>query len=659
MLSDVLQDPALLLLIAILVTAFSGVPGLLIKKGAAGQRLATGAAIFAALLGIPSAVMQLLGRKSATFVISWNLPFDACQLVLDPLACFFLLPIFLVFLCGSIYANGYWPADSHRDSEPSLTFFYGLLAAAMGLVVIAANGVLLLIAWEMMALAGYFLLVTEHSDPEVRRAGVVYLVASHIGVAALYLLFSLLRFHSGTYLFPAPGGLQIAAAPAALLFIATLIGFGSKAGLMPLHIWLPAAHANAPSHVSAMLSGVMLKMGIYGMLRFLSFVDHRPLWWGGLLAVAGIVSALMGICLAASQKDIKRLLAYSSIENIGIITTGIGIAMIGQTTGNARLAYLGLAGSLLHLLNHSLFKPLLFMSAGAVIHASGTREMDRMGGLAGRMPWSAFLALCGVIAISGLPPFNGFASEFLLYLGFFGEATSPLPYLVLGAPLLALVGGLALICFVKLYGMTYLGTPRSEQAGKSHEAPLAMLMPMTLLAAACLLAGIAPQLFLPLAEAAMAPLAAIAAGQGGSAPQLFWISALGLAILGLGALLALLLRQRLSSLPTARAATWGCGFLAPTARMQYGGSSFSEILTTLTSGIVRTRLQLPRISGFAPQPASLTVFPEETILGRMIMPFLTLSGICFTFLRRLQHGQSHLYMLYIFATLVLLLFWVN
>ena len=659
MVSDVLQNPATLLFTAILMSAFSGVPGLLIKKGSTGQRLATAAAIAAAFLAIPSALSLLLNRQTLTFAINWNLPFDACEVVLDPLATFFLIPIFLVFLCGSIYANGYWPAASHRSTEPSITFFYGLLTAAMALVVIAANGVLLLIAWEIMALAGYFLLVTEHSDPEVRRAGVVYLIASHIGVAALYLLFSLLRFHTATYVFPAQGGLHITTASAALLFSATLIGFGSKAGLMPMHIWLPAAHANAPSHVSAMLSGVMLKMGIYGILRFLSFVPDRPLWWGGLLAVAGIVSAFMGICLAASQKDIKRLLAYSSIENIGIITTGIGISLIGQTTGNARLAYLGMAGSLLHVLNHSLFKPLLFMSAGAVIHATGTREIDRMGGLARRMRWTSFLTLCGVIAISGLPPFNGFASEFLLYLGFFGEATSPQPYAVLGAPLLALVGGVALICFVKLYGATFLGSPRSEQAAHSDEAPLSMLLPMTLLATACLLAGLAPQLFLPLAEAALAPLAPIAAGQGGNALHLIWITIAGLSVLGLASLLAILLRQRLSSLPTARATTWGCGFLAPSARMQYTGTAFSELLTSLMSGVVATRVQQTRISGFAPQPATLATLSEETILRRLILPLFTIAGICFTFLRRLQHGQSHLYMLYIFATLLVLMFWVH
>jgi hydrogenase-4 component B len=271
-----------------------------------------------------------------------------------------------------------------------MTFLYGMLAAAMALVVVARNGVLFLIAWEVMALSAYFLLVTEHDEPEVRTSGIVYLIATHTGTAALFVLFSLLRLHTSSFLFPGPAGLHITLAAASLLFVAALIGFGSKAGLKPMHIWLPAAHANAPSHVSAMLSGVMLKMGIYGLLRFLSFVPERPLWWGELLTVAGLVSAFMGISLAASQRDIKRLLAYSSIENIGIITTGIGIALIGQTTGNASLAWLGMAGALLHVLNHSFFKPLLFMVR--VRHATGTREMDRMGPVK-NMRWTAFLSL--------------------------------------------------------------------------------------------------------------------------------------------------------------------------------------------------------------------------------------------------------------------------
>jgi hydrogenase-4 component B len=428
---------------------------------------------------------------------------------------------------------------------------------------------------------------------------------------------------------------------------------------MPLHIWLPSAHANAPSHVSAILSGVMLKMGVYGLLRFLFLVTDRPLWWGVLLAAGGLVSAFLGICLAVSQRDVKRLLAYSSIENIGIILTGVGMAMIGETTGNASLAFLGLSGAMLHLLNHSLFKPLLFFCAGSVIHASGTREMDRMGGLAKRMRWSAGLTLCGAIAISGLPPFNGFVSEFLLYMGFFGEARASLPYVVLGAPVLALVGGVALICFVKLYGAVFLGNPRAGQATPSHEAPLAMLAPMSVLAALCLIGGVFPQLPLALVTPLLTALAPVAGRLDSQPVRMAWFTLAGIGILATAAVIVLMVRGRLRSLPKAASATWGCGYLAPSARMEYTGTSFSEMLTTLMGGIVRTRVHISGISGYAPTPGAFSYTPEETILERMVLPLFRVAGICFAFCRRLQHGQSHIYMSYIFVTLLLLMLWVH
>jgi hydrogenase-4 component B len=657
MFPEVMADPASLVLVAMLVAACSGVPGLLLRNGSAGQRLATLGALIAALLGLPVCIFLLLEQRTVTFTIDWNLPFDRCEIALDPLSCFFIIPIFLVFLCGSVYANGYWPATSHRSSEPGLTFFYGILAAAMVLVAVARNGVLFLIAWELMALAGYFLLITDHGEEEVRTAGTVYLVATHVGTAALIVLFSLLRLHGTSFLFPGVGGLHVATAPASVLFIAALIGFGSKAGLMPLHIWLPSAHANAPSHVSALLSGVMLKMGIYGLLRVLSMMTDRPLWWGGVLAVMGLVSALLGICLAASQRDIKRLLAYSSIENIGIITTGIGIALIGQATGNGRLAFLGMTGALLHVLYHSLFKPLLFLCAGSVIHAGGTREMDRMGGLARAMPWSAALTLCGAIAICGLPPFNGFVSEFFLYMGFFGEARAAVPAVVLGAPILAMVGGVAVISFVKLYGMTFLGHPRSEQASHGHEAPAAMLVPMTVLALLCLTGGLVPQLFLSLTTPLVTTLTPLAATLGDQPLQPVWFTIAGVTLLILAAVVYGVVRCRSAALPATTGPTWGCGYLAPTPRMQYTGTAFSEILTSLLDGIVRTRIARTAIKGYNPAPAKLSYMPEETILERLIQPLFRVAGIGFAFVRRLQHGQLHIYMVYFFVTLVVLMLW--
>jgi hydrogenase-4 component B len=371
----------------------------------------------------------------------------------------------------------------------------------------------------------------------------------------------------------------------------------------------------------------------------------------------GLVSALLGICLAAAQRDIKRMLAYSSIENLGIIATGIGIALIGQATGNSRLAFLGMTGALLHVLYHSLFKPLLFLCAGSVIHASGTRELDRMGGLAKRMPWSAALTMAGAIAICGLPPFNGFVSEFFLYLGFFGEARAVVPAVVLGAPVLAMVGGFAVICFVKLYGSAFLGHPRTEQAGRGHEAPAAMLVPMALLAALCLLGGLAPQLFLALAAPLVRTLLPAAATLGDQPLQPVWFSIAGGALLALAAVLYGAVRGRTTALPAATGPTWGCGFTAPSSRMQYTGTAFSEILTSLLGGIVRTRVQRTAITGYSPGPAELGYRPEETILERLVLPLFRVVGIGFSFVRRLQHGRLHIYMFYFFVTLIVLMLW--
>jgi hydrogenase-4 component B len=656
---DILAEPAAFVFVAIALAGFSGFPGLFFRHGPFGQRLAAGGAVLSSLLALPALCSMLLSAAQARYVLDWNLPFGPCEIALDPLSLFFLIPIFLVFPAGALYACGYWPNSSHRSTEPSVTFFYGLLAAAMALVVIARNGAFIMISWEVMALSGYFLLVTEHEEAEVRKAGTIYLVASHLGAASLLVLFSLLRIATGSFLFPASGSLELAAASATVIFLAALGGFGSKAGLMPLHIWLPSAHANAPSHVSALLSGVMLKMGIYGILRVVSFFGSRPVWWGALLIAAGLTSALMGICIASAQKDIKRLLAYSSIENLGIIAAGIGAALVAQSTSNPRLAYLGLAGALFHVLNHSLFKPLLFFCAGSVMHATGTRDMDRMGGLARRMPWSAALSLGGAIAICGLPPFNGFASEFLLYLGFFGEAMSPEPYVALGAPILALIGGVAVVSFVKLYGITFLGAPRSKEAAHSHEAPLVMLLPIGILTCLSLVGGLFPQLFLAVVDPVFSALTPAAASLPGLPVRPLWFTLCGGSLLFIGAVVFFLLRRRENLGPAASGPTWGCGYLAPSPRIQYTASSFGSIFGSLAAPLVRTRVKVGAIAGLTPEPVHLTYQPEETVLHRIIMPALNVAGIGFAFVRRLQHGEVQIYIFYIFATLLALMLWVR
>lgn len=653
-------DPASQILVAIVLAALSGVPGVLARKFVPGQILAAVMAAAASLLGLTGAVRTLLEHRTTAFSLAWTLPFGPADLAVDPLSALFLIPVFLVFGCGSLYALGYWPAAENRSTEPALTFFYGILAAAMAGLVVARNGVLFLMAWEAMALSAWFLLATEHRDPAVRQAGIVYLAATHAGTAALFVLFCILRGATGSFVFPAPHSLDPALVPATVLFLAALAGFGAKAGIMPLHIWLPAAHASAPSHISALMSGVMLKMGIYGLVRTISFFAPVPLWWGGLILVLGVVSALAGIVLAASQRDLKRLLACSSIENIGIIALGIGTALVGEATGNVPLYTLGMTGALLHLLNHSLFKPLLFFGAGAVIHATGTREMDRMGGLARLMPRSALFFLVGALAICGLPPLNGFVGEFLLYAGFFGEAVAdPVPLLALPAPLLAVVGGIAVVSFVKLYGVVFLGVPRCGAHHHPHLPDWRMGVPMGLLALLCLAAGIAPGPVLCLVEPAVAAFGMVPPAALETLVPLGWLT-LGAGMLGAAVILAgLLLMYRLKRTPAVRGTTWGCGYPVPSPRMQYTGVSFAGSLVRQFEGVVAPRREGPAVAGFFPAPALFRFVPTETILERVIMPLFRAAGFSFAFLRRLQHGRLHLYMLYILTTLFLLMVWAH
>ncbi len=349
------------------------------------------------LAGVSGALIALLTPINQTFTIEWGLPFGPAMIGIDPLSAIFLLAIFTVTGCSAVYSVGYWPAAKHAHNIRRLTLFTGLLAASISVVVMARDGILFLLAWEVMALSAYFTIVTEDEKPEVREAGNLYIITTHIGTLALFALFSLLGSVNGSYSFPATASLSAGTGLSAAVFAVALFGFGLKAGMMPLHVWLPSAHANAPSHISAILSGVMLKVGIYGMIRVFSFYSDVPVWWGCVVLAFGVVSGVIGVAFAIGQHDLKRLLAYHSIENIGIILMGIGVALIGQAAGNQPMMLLGMAGALLHVLNHATFKSLLFLGAGSVIHASGTREIDLMGGVWRRLPWTAtfFLDRCG------------------------------------------------------------------------------------------------------------------------------------------------------------------------------------------------------------------------------------------------------------------------
>ena len=376
-----------ILIIATISAALSGLPMILPRVPAAtGQLVAIFLMLIAALAGISAAVTVLITGRSELFVIPWTLPFDSCLFGVDPLSAWFLLPIFLIPGCCALYARSYWHADHNPTNVRKMTFFFGLMTGSMSGVVLARDGISFLFAWEIMAMAAYFLVSTEDEKREVSEAGTLYMITTHIGTLGLFALFPLLNLYVGSWLFPAVGSLEASSPLASALFLTALFGFGMKAGIMPLHIWLPSAHANAPSHVSAAMSGVILKVGIYGLVRTLSFFHGVPLWWGCCVLLLGAVSGVVGVAFAIGQHDLKRLLAYHSIENIGIIFMGIGVALIGQTTGSTAMMMLGMAGALLHVLNHAIFKALLFLGAGSVIHASGTREIDLLGGVSRRLP---------------------------------------------------------------------------------------------------------------------------------------------------------------------------------------------------------------------------------------------------------------------------------
>ena len=520
----------LLIACALLLIGCSGVPGLFLSRHSrSGEYLAGLLVVIGVVLGFLGIAQGLTGSGEQVIDLAWSIPGGALVMRLDPLSAVFLLPLFLVVGCGACYGLGYWPQPQHSRNGRKFRLFYGLISAAMITLLTARNSLLFLMAWEVMALAGFFLIVTEDEKEETRRAGYIYLGATHTGTLALFAMFVLLGQQVGSFAFPVAGSL---AAGGTAIFLLGLFGFGLKAGLMPLHIWLPGAHAAAPSHASALLSGVMIKTGIYGLIRLTSFFNVIPPWWGWLVLGIGAVSGILGVALAIAQHDIKRLLAYHSVENIGIIALGLGLALLGRSFQLPSLVLLGLAGALLHVVNHGLFKSLLFLSAGSVIHATGTRDIDHYGGLLRRQPWTALFFLVGAVAISGLPPFNGFVSEWLIYLGSLAAvqcSTLTVTLSVLAAPALALIGGLALACFVKVFGVTFLGEPRSDAAIHGHEAPLSMRWSMAPLLAACVFIGLLPGSVAPLLGRAVADWSPLGAGTGltSSLAPLPWIGIMG------------------------------------------------------------------------------------------------------------------------------------
>ncbi len=658
----------ILLLAAIILLGTSGVAGLFLGyRSSSGQRTATLMMVVGAGVGLLAVGHGLIGGSSAALDLPWFLPWGSFRLKADALALFFLAPVFLVPALGSVYGLGYWTAAERPASAQSLQFSYGILAASMAIVVLAQDSILFLIAWEVMALAAYFLVTSDPTDTTACRAGWMYLIGAHVAAVFLIAMFALLYQASGSFalLEIKPGSILPKAATG--LFILGLIGFGLKVGLMPLHLFLPGAPASSPCHVSALLSGVIYKVGIYGLIRILGLLPTPPAWWGGLVLLMGTASAVLGITFALAQGNLKRSLAYSSFENIGIVSMGLGLALLGRTFSHADWVLLGLGGALLHSWNHALFKPLLFLAAGAIERAALSTDISKLGGLSKTLPRTATLFMFGAVAICGLPPLNGFASELMIYLGLFrttglpGTGTAQWPLASLAIPCLALTGALAVACFVNLSGSVLLGQRRSSSFPEvPRDPPRMMMAPMVLIAVLCAVLGLAPGIALPILDHAVHSWSSAGIPGDGTLGALLparWISTAGTALLALAGLGTILYRRVLKNRTIQAAGTWDCGYVRPTPRMQYTPSSFGHSLRELFRWALWPRVHRPQVDGLFPKTAHLKTHVQDPVLDRLTLPGAQLLGRTFSWLRLLQQGHLQIYVLYFFVVTVLLLLW--
>jgi hydrogenase-4 component B len=618
-----------------------------------------GSALVGAGFGAGGAMATLLGGGMETWSGAWAVPLGSLSLRLDPLASVFILPICLVGSACALYGGAYLRA--HADERPvgAPLAGYNLLLASMTVVCLADDLLLFLVAWELMTLSSYGLVVHGHEVETVREAGRRYLIAAHLATGALLLLVLLLSARGGN-LDLSGLSLTTAAAPAALLFLLALAGFGTKAGIVPFHVWLPDAHPAAPSHVSALMSAVMITMGFYGLARFIPLLGPPPLWWGLVLMALGAAGALSGIAFALAQRDVKRILAYSTIENAGIIALAFGVGLLGTTLNRPELAALGWLGGLLHLWNHALFKSLLFMGYGAVAQRVHSRDAEAMGGLLRRWPLMAALTMLGAAAITALPGLNGFTGEWIILYGMLtGGAElrgAPQIALLVGVPTLALSGALAVACFARLTGVTLLGEPRSERARHAAAPGWEMWFPMLLLAALCVAVAWAPAQVIALLVPAVGSVAprANTGPVPGMAEPLGGVALLVVLGLALGAALRWLFVRRAAGIR--RAPTWGCGYARPAPRMQYTASSFAEPITRIFQPLLRSRVERDVPTAVIwPEPASWrSVTPDRVLVGLYDPVFKSIERALLR-LRGLQQGHLSTYLLYIVLTVLVLM----
>jgi len=611
----------------------------------------------AACLGA-AALGPLLGA-SEDWQVAWGLPFGTFALRLDPLAAVFLLPIALIGALGAVYAPGYLSLQ-HRD-EPvgSSLAAWPLLLATMGLVTVAADTVLLLMAWELMTMVSWYLIAGHHQSTEVRDAGLSYLVAGHVSGAALLLLFVLLSQTAAGWRIPLGPVSQV---PIGLFLPLVLIGFGTKAAIAPLHVWLPDAHAAAPSHVSGLMSGVLITLGFYGVLRFVPALGPLAPGWCMVVIGLGALGACGGIVMAVSQRDVKRVLAYSTIENAGLVTLAIGAALLASAQGHPAVAALVWTAALLHVWNHAVSKSLLFLASGAIAEVLHDRDLEHWGGVLRRLPRLATPLLIGALAVVGLPGTHGFASEWLLFMGLFrgGQelAGSARLAMLLGVVTVAFTAAAAGACFVRLAGIGLLGHPRSRAAAEAVAPGSAWLaIPVVGLAGLCFVLVALLQPMLRLIGPAVEQLAP---GGGAGAVELLaaplpW---LGAVLVG-GAALVLLGRAWLGwRRPERRGLTWDCGYAQPDPAMQYTASSLAQPITRVLQPALRTAVSWAPPRGLSPGPLTWESRTPERALVELYRPaFVRLSRLL-GFFTRLQEGQVMVYLRYLALTLLGLLVWL-
>ncbi len=602
-------------------------------------------------------------------MLPFGLPDLPFHLRIDALSAFFLVLLGAVSAAISLFSAGYF--RSSEGTPPGLICFqYHVFLAAMALVLVADDAYAFMVAWEAMALASYFLVTTEHRIPEIRRAGFLYLLIAHVGAIGILLCFGVLQGGSGDYTFAGMRAATLSPAWASIGFFLALFGFGAKAGILPLHVWLPEAHPAAPSPVSALMSGVMLKTAIYGLLRVAFDLLQLQLWWWGVVALAfGLVTALFGVIFAAAQTDMKRLLAYSSIENIGIIVSGIGLAILFKAYDKPTLAAIALTAALYHALNHAFFKSLLFLATGAVLHATHERSLGKLGGLIHRMPWVAWLALVGTLAIAGLPPLNGFVSEWLLLQAFLFTPTLPQSFVNMLVPIaaaaLVLAAALAAYVMVKFYGVIFLGRPREANLAYAKDAGKHERLALSLLAAGCVLLGIFPGFVIHTLDPVNVLLVGSAVGE--AAGNWLMLAPFGedrssysplivLVVIVAVVLVTMQVVHRYYHGRVRRADPWDCGYPLQTPRMQDTAEGFGQPVRQVFEPFFRIERELP--TPFDAKPR-YQVDASDPWWHWIYVPVARAAELAARFVGLIQQGRISVYLTYSFVTLLALLFLVR